>query len=269
MKSVGNQNSMQKSADARKQQLDKIAQQNKEQQVKNRENQQADREKSALARKKESQHNMKTNEDSLPIVSKAGPRTGLTRPGLAIVSLKDKIKNSLKKEEVEIDEAKGYKSQKELARREASYKKFNSPSALAAKQKRIEAHMAAQKTNNTAYKEKSVKEEIELDEAKRGRPPKNKTESDPGSDNIIMQLRKVITLRGQVPVTFIDGRKTAVSPATAHRLLAHYDNLRTTGEKHSFAARIHKSAESMRDVIAGKKEIVKPKISLGGTYRGK
>ena len=84
-----------------------------------------------------------------------------------------------------------------------------------------------------------------------------------------MQLRKVISLRGQVPVTFIDGKKTAVSPATAHRLLAYYDNLRTTGEKHSFAARIHKSAESMRDVIAGKKEIIKPKISLGGSYRGK
>ena len=115
-----------------------------------------------------------------------------------------------------------------------------------------------------------IKEEVELDEAKRGRPPKNKSESDPGSDNIIMQLRKVITLRGQNPVTFVDGRKAAVSPSTAHRLLAYYDNLRTTGEKHSFAARIHKSAESMRDVIAGKKEIVKPKISLGGySYKGK
>jgi hypothetical protein len=212
----------------------------------------------------------KKNENNLPVVSKAGPRDGLTRAGLAIASIKDKIKSSMRKEEIELDEAKGYKSQKELARKEASYKKFNSPSALAAKQKRIEAHMAAQRANDAAYKEKSVKEEIELVEAKRGRPPKNKTESDPGSDNIIMQLRKVITLRGQNPVTFVDGKKAAVSPSTAHRLLAYYDNLRTTGEKHSFAARIHKSAESMRDVIAGKKEIVKPKISLGGySYKGK
>jgi hypothetical protein len=152
----------------------------------------------------------KKNENNLPVVSKAGPRDGLTRAGLAIASIKDKIKSSMRKEE------------------------------------------------------------IELDEAKRGRPPKNKSESDPGSDNIIMQLRKVITLRGQNPVTFVDGRKAAVSPSTAHRLLTYYDNLRTTGEKHSFAARIHKSAESMRDVIAGKKEIVKPKISLGGySYKGK
>lgn len=116
---------------------------------------------------------------------------------------------------------------------------------------------------------KNVKENEELDEARRGRPPKNKTAEDPGSDNIIMQLRKVISLRGQAPVTFVDGKKANLSPATAHRLLAMYDNLKTSAEKHTFSQRIHKSSDSMRDVIAGKKEIVKPKISLGGTYRGK
>jgi hypothetical protein len=116
---------------------------------------------------------------------------------------------------------------------------------------------------------KNVKENEELDEARRGRPPKNKTAEDPGSDNIIMQLRKVISLRGQNPVTFVDGKKANLSPSTAHRLLAMYDNLKTSAEKHTFSQRIHKSSDSMRDVIAGKKEIVKPKISLGGTYRGK
>ena len=116
---------------------------------------------------------------------------------------------------------------------------------------------------------KNVKENEELDEARRGRPPKNKTAEDPGSDNIIMQLRKVITLRGQAPVTFVDGKKANLSPATAHRLLAMYDNLKTSTEKHSFSQRIHKSSDSMRDVIAGKKEIAKPKISLGGSYKGK
>jgi len=116
---------------------------------------------------------------------------------------------------------------------------------------------------------KNVKENEELDEARRGRPPKNKTAEDPGSDNIIMQLRKVISLRGQNPVTFVDGKKANLSPSTAHRLLAMYDNLKTSAEKHTFSQRIHRSSDSMRDVIAGKKEIVKPKISLGGTYRGK
>ena len=116
---------------------------------------------------------------------------------------------------------------------------------------------------------KNVKENEELDEARRGRPPKNKTAEDPGSDNIIMQLRKVISLRGQNPVTFVDGKKANLSPSTAHRLLAMYDNLKTSAEKHTFSQRIHRSSDSMRDVIAGKKEIAKPKISLGGTYRGK
>jgi len=117
--------------------------------------------------------------------------------------------------------------------------------------------------------QKAIKANEELDEARRGRPPKNKTAEDPGSDNIIMQLRKVITLRGQAPVTFVDGKKANLSPATAHRLLAMYDNLKTSLDKHSFSQRIHKSADSMRDVIAGKKEVQKPKISLGGFNKGK
>lgn len=118
--------------------------------------------------------------------------------------------------------------------------------------------------------QKAIKTNEELDEARRGRPPKNKTAEDPGSDNIIMQLRKVISLRGQNPVTFVDGKKANLSPSTAHRLLAMYDNLKTSAEKHTFSQRIHRSADSMRDVIAGKKEIQKPKISLGGSsYRGK
>ena len=117
--------------------------------------------------------------------------------------------------------------------------------------------------------QKAIKTNEALDEARRGRPPKNKTAEDPGSDNIIMQLRKVITLRGQTPVTFVDGKKANLSPSTAHRLLAMYDNLKTSAEKHAFSQRIHKSSDSMRDVIAGKKEVKKPKISLGGSYRGK
>jgi hypothetical protein len=86
-----------------------------------------------------------------------------TKNSTADYTISDSKKMKVK-EEVDIDEAKGYKSQKELARKEASYKKFSSQSALNAKQKRIEAHMAAQKTNNDAFKEKSVKEEVELDE---------------------------------------------------------------------------------------------------------
>jgi hypothetical protein len=114
---------------------------------------------------------------------------------------------------------------------------------------------------------KPTAEELELDEA-RGRPKANPTAEDPGSDNIIMQLRKVISLRGQAPVKFVDGKKSMMNPGTAHRLLTMYDNLKTSGEKHSFAARIHRSSDSLRDVLAGKKETHKPKISLGGSQHG-
>ena len=105
--------------------------------------------------------------------------------------------------------------------------------------------------------------EDNLDEARRGRPKKGEGE-DQESSNIIMQLRKVISLRGQAPVRFLDGKQSMMSPATAHRLLSIYDNLKTSGEKHSFAERIHKSSDSLRDTLAGKKEVVKPKITLAG-----
>lgn len=111
-----------------------------------------------------------------------------------------------------------------------------------------------------------VKEEA-IDEA-RGRPPKNISSEDPGSDNIINQLRQVITLRGQKPVSFVNGQKVNMNPGTAHRLLAMYDNLRTTAEKHAFSIRIHKSPDNVRDVIAGKKEPEKANISLGGKITG-
>ena len=83
-----------------------------------------------------------------------------------------------------------------------------------------------------------------------------------------MQLRKVITLRGQEPVKFVNGQKLKLSPAFAHHLLAKYDALKTSGEKHAFSMRIHKSAESMRDVASGKAEPKKSKVSLAGRITG-
>ena len=100
----------------------------------------------------------------------------------------------------------------------------------------------------------------------RGRPRKETTEEDPGSDNIIMQLRKVISLKGQSPVTFIDGHRTNIPPSAAHDLLTKYEMLRTTAEKHSFASRVHRSYSSMQDVLSGRAAVPekKNKISLGG-----
>jgi hypothetical protein len=107
-----------------------------------------------------------------------------------------------------------------------------------------------------------------IEEARAGRPKKNPTEEDPGSEHVVMQLRKVISTRGQHKVTHVSGEKTDVSPAHAHKMLAHHDNLKTSQEKHSYAARLHKSAASMRDAYAGKPEEKKAKISLAGKITG-
>ena len=111
----------------------------------------------------------------------------------------------------------------------------------------------------------SVKEESDLEEA-RGRKPKNPTAEDPGSDHVVMQLRKVISTRGQHKVTHVSGEKSHVEPAHAHKMLAHHDNLKTSAEKHAYAARLHKSAESMKN--AHKPEAHKPKVSLAGKITG-
>ena len=70
--------------------------------------------------------------------------------------------------------------------------------------------------------------------------------------------------RGQHKVTHVSGEKSDVSPAQAHKAIAHHDNLKTSAEKDSYAKRLHRSASSMKDAMAGKAEVHKPKISLGG-----
>ena len=101
-----------------------------------------------------------------------------------------------------------------------------------------------------------------------GRPKKNATEDDPGSEHVVMQLRKVISTRGQHKVKHVSGETSDVSPAHAHKMLAHHDNLKTSAEKDTYAKRLHRSASSMRDAQAGKAEPHKPKVSLGGKITG-
>lgn len=160
-----------------------------------------------------------------------------------------------------------YKSK--AAGSEAQHTDKSSSLSVPAKQRNVHSFKANQRRIGMKLADKKMAEEVELDEAKRGRPRKNPTESDPGSENIIMQLRKVITLRGQEPVTFADGHKSRISPSAAHQALARYDNLKTTGEKHAFSLRLHRSMDSMRDAIMGKAaEPAKPKVSLAGKITG-
>jgi hypothetical protein len=59
------------------------------------------------------------------------------------------------------------------------------------------------------YKTKvpATEEVAYVEEAKRGRPKMNASDEDPGSEHIMMQMRKVITTRGMHPVQFNDGKK--------------------------------------------------------------
>jgi len=101
-----------------------------------------------------------------------------------------------------------------------------------------------------------------------GRPKKNKTEEDPGSEHVIMQLRKVITTRGMHKVKHVSGETSKVDPAHAHTMLAHHDNLKTAADKQAYATRLHKSASSMKDALSGKPEHKQPKVSLAGKITG-
>lgn len=109
----------------------------------------------------------------------------------------------------------------------------------------------------------------DLDEAKRGRPRKNATEEEPEHEHIIMQLRKVVSLRGNYPVTFADGKKSMLSQQSAQRLLNRHNDLKTSIDKDEFAKHIAKSANHLRDTLQGKpipkekKQFLPPLKSLG------
>lgn len=94
------------------------------------------------------------------------------------------------------------------------------------------------------------------------------SDENPGSEHVIMQLRKVVSSRGIHPVTHVSGEKSEVNVKDAHKALAHHDNLKTSAEKDSYAKRLHHSASSMKDTMAGKAEKPKPKISLAGKITG-
>lgn len=68
-------------------------------------------------------------------------------------------------------------------------------------------------------------------------------------ENIIVQLRKVINLRGLKPLTFIDGNKSPCTVGDAQVLLATYESLKTTAEKDIFARKMSKSAASLGQLL--------------------
>ena len=69
--------------------------------------------------------------------------------------------------------------------------------------------------------------------------------------NIMMQLRKSVSLRGQFPVEFLDKKKVKVPQKIALAVIAKYNSLRKPMDKEKFQAKI---AKSHRDLLMGLKE---------------
>ena len=69
--------------------------------------------------------------------------------------------------------------------------------------------------------------------------------------NIIMQLRKSVSLKGMKDVEFEDGKKVKVKPKIADAAMDKFSSYRTTGEKLKFQQKI---AKSYKDLLSALKE---------------
>lgn len=85
-----------------------------------------------------------------------------------------------------------------------------------------------------------INAEIELDEARRGRPPKNaaaKTEEEPAA--LGYQLRKAASINK--PVHFMNGERKEVAPGHIEKFNDHMAARKTAAEKAAFQAKAHRS----------------------------
>lgn len=135
----------------------------------------------------------------------------------------------------------------------------------------INLHLRRGKSYDEAVKaaKKHVKEEQDLEEARRGRPRKDGSkpagDEEGGREHIIVQLRKVVNLRGQKHVEFNDNSKHEVGVDHAKKALSMHDNLKRAEDKQNLANQLAKSHSSFKSALAGKMEAPKKKgISLAG-----
>ena len=136
------------------------------------------------------------------------------------------------------------------------------------------AHIAGMKKKGYSVHSKDLmygkNEEKDLGEARRGRPAKNPVASNQDTEtrhNIVHQLRKSVSLRGNHKVEFKDGQSHKISAQHASQALNKYNSLRTTGEKATYQKQLHKSHDSFhtaRDSKTPGAAPKKPGVSLGG-----
>jgi hypothetical protein len=122
-------------------------------------------------------------------------------------------------------------------------------------------------TNTLKTLKKMNKEEVDLDEAKRGRPSKNASADgeEGGREHIIIQLRKSENLRGsEKKVEFNDNSKHVLNPAHVKKALDMHSGMRPS-DKETFEKRLASSHASFTSAVKGEPAPKpKPKISLGG-----
>ena len=78
------------------------------------------------------------------------------------------------------------------------------------------------------------------------------------SKNIIMQMRKAISLRGNFPVEFMDKKKVKVSAKIAAAVQNKYNSMRRANDKEKFQAKVAKSYKDMLSAL--KEESVKEQL---------
>ena len=78
------------------------------------------------------------------------------------------------------------------------------------------------------------------------------------SKNIIMQMRKAVSLRGNFPVEFVDKKKVKVSAKIAAAVQNKYNSMRRANDKEKFQAKVAKSYKDMLSAL--KEESVKEQL---------
>jgi hypothetical protein len=146
-------------------------------------------------------------------------------------------------EELDLDEANVAKmSDDVLKSRLAQMKRAENSPTIQFEIKRLKKEM----------KKRNIQEESDLDEA-RGRPRKDGTTG--GSEdreNIQMQLRKSVSLRGLKDVEFADGKKVKVSARDAQSILSKLDAIKAPKERQNAVIHIAKSHNNLVDFASGK-----------------
>ena len=107
-----------------------------------------------------------------------------------------------------------------------------------------------------------LREDVDLDEARRGRPRKDGSVSsdDGGMENIQMQLRKSISMNGQKEVEFNDGSKWKISPGMARAVLGKIDKTQQPRDKQNASRYVAKSLSNLKAFATGKEKGMDPEV---------